>query len=238
MGCPPNTHLQRMLQAYQTCEQTTTTWLGVHECGAGGKAALGSPGAIALLDFPAMAGAVESGERAARDASARLRELADPAAFVAQLERQRRTAPAAETLRSLRIAGTPRVDERRLRGRVASRAGAPLDLDRLRKDLGSILETGEFDRVDLDFARHAEGVDLAIQPHDNGWGPLYLRGGLNISDDLEGHNAVNLLISVTRSGLNALGAEWRNEFQAGRTRRFFSELYQPLSFGDRLARLG
>lgn len=87
--------------------------------------------------------------------------------------------------------------------------------------------------MDLDFTRHEGGVDVAVRPHDNSWGPLYLRGGLNLSDDLEGHNAVNLLVSVTRSGLNALGAEWRNEFQAGQARRFFSELYQPLSFGDR-----
>jgi NTE family protein len=189
-------------------------------------------GAVAMLDFPVMAEAIKSGETAARGASSRLQELADPQAFAAQLARQRRP-PRVETLRLLHIAGTERVDERRLRGRVESRAGAPLDLDLLRKDLGSILEIGEFDRVDLDFTRHEDGVDLAIQPHDNSWGPLYLRGGLNISEDLEGHNAVNILVSVTRTGLNALGAEWRTELQAGQTRRLFSELYQPLSFGDR-----
>lgn len=189
-------------------------------------------GAIALLDFPSMAAAVESGEAVARGTSSRLQDLADPQAFAAQLARQRRP-PRVETLRSLHIAGTGRVDERRLRGRVESRAGAPLDLDLLRKDLESILEIGEFDQVDLDFIRHGDGVDLAIQPHDNAWGPLYLQGGISISEDLEGHNAVNLLVSVTRTGLNALGAEWRTELQAGQTRRLFSELYQPLSFGDR-----
>lgn len=190
-------------------------------------------GKIALLDFPAMAEAVQSGERVARGAASRLQQLSDPQAFAARMARQRRASPTPETLRSLRIAGTPRVDERRLRGRVESRAGAPLDLDLLRKDLGSILEIGEFDRVDFDLTRHEEGVDLAIQPRDNSWGPLYLRGGLNINDDLEGNNAFNLLVGVTRTSVNALGAEWRNEFQAGRTRRAFTELYQPLSFGDR-----
>ena len=185
-------------------------------------------GAVEMMDFPEMAAAVLSGETAARAAVSKLEKLG-----VAQLSRPRRTPAASETLRSLRVAGTDRVDERRLQGRVKSRAGAPLDLDLLRQDLGSILETGEFDRVDLDFTRHEDGVDLAIRPHDNAWGPLYLRGGLNISDDLEGHNSVNLLVNVTLSSLNAVGAEWRNVFQAGRTRRVYSELYQPLGFGER-----
>ncbi|HXU29787.1 MAG TPA: patatin-like phospholipase family protein [Thermoanaerobaculia bacterium] len=190
-------------------------------------------GKIALLDFPAMADAVQSGERAARAAAARLADLAAPQAFAEQQARLRRAPSAPDTLRSLRIAGTPRVDERRLRGRIESRVGEPLNLHRLGDDLGSLLEVGEFDRVDLAFTRGEGGVDLALQPHDNSWGPLYLRGGINLSDDLEGHNAVNLLVNVTKTGLNALGAEWRNEVQAGRTRRLFSEIYQPLSFGER-----
>jgi len=190
-------------------------------------------GSVEMMDFPEMAAAMRAGEDAARAAASKLEPLGNPQVFAAQLERQRRKASGSETLRSLRVAGTDRVDERRLRGRVKSRAGMPVDLDLLRQDLGSILETGEFDRVDLDFKRHEDGVDLAIQPHDNAWGPLYLRGGINISDDLEGHNSVNLLVNVTLSSLNAVGAEWRNVFQAGQTRRVYSELYQPLSFGER-----
>ncbi|HEV7671762.1 MAG TPA: patatin-like phospholipase family protein [Thermoanaerobaculia bacterium] len=190
-------------------------------------------GTIALLDFAAMTEAEKCGERAARGASARLTELVDRQAFATLQARLRRATPPPETLRSLCIAGTPRVDERRLRGRIESRAGEPLDLHRLERDLGSLLEVGEFDRVDLGFTRGEGGVDLAIEPHDNSWGPLYLRAGVNLSDDLQGHNAVNLLVSFTQTGVNALGAEWRNEVQAGRTRRLFSEIYQPLSFGER-----
>lgn len=190
-------------------------------------------GTVAMLDFPRMDDAIRSGEAAARGASERLARLADPRAFAALEARLRRGAAPEETLRSLAIAGTPRVDERRLRGRIESRAGEPVDLGRLERDLGSLLEVGEFDRVDFQFTRGEEGVDLALRPHDNSWGPLYLRGGINLSDDLEGNTGINLLVGLTRTGLNALGAEWRNEFQAGRTRRVYSELYQPLSFGDR-----
>jgi NTE family protein len=189
-------------------------------------------GVIAMLDFPAMAAAIRNGEDAARGASSRLQPLADATAFAVRRARQRRAPQTPEPLRSITVAGTERVHERRLRDRVKSRAGAPLDLDRLRTDLGNVSEVGEFDRVDFELTRHEEGVDVAIRPHDNFWGPLYLRGGLNLSDDLEGHNAVNLLVNVTRTSLNAVGAEWRNEFQAGQTRRAFSEIYQPLWFRE------
>jgi NTE family protein len=190
-------------------------------------------GKITLLDFADMAAAVRSGEVAARGASPQLRQLANAPAFAAQLARQRHTAPVPEPIRSVTVEGTERVNERRLRGRVESRTGEPLDLGRLGKDLGNISEIGEFDRVDLDLTHHEDGVDLAIRPHDNSWGPLYLRGGLSISDDLAGHNAFNLLVNVTRTSLNSLGGEWRTDFQLGRSLRVFSELYQPLRFGER-----
>ena len=189
--------------------------------------------AVGFMNFPAMGDAVRSGELAARGAADRLRQLTDAPVFAAQQESRRRTDPEPETLRSVRIDGTGRVDERRIRGRVRSRVGSPLNLDQLRQDLGSVLEIGEFDRVDFALERHEDGVDLRFQPHDNAWGPLYLRGGLNLSDDLEGHTAVNLLFNVTRTSLNALGAEWRNEFQVGKTRGVWSELYQPLTFSGR-----
>lgn len=188
---------------------------------------------VSLLDFTDLSGTVRRGEAAARGAVERLRPLADRQAFAAQKARQRGRAPVPERLRSVEVEGTPRVDARRLRGRIASRPGAALDLDLLRHDLGTVLEIGEFDRVDLDFSRREEGVDLVFRPHDNGWGPLYLHGGLNISDDLEGHNGVDLLVGLTRTSLNALGAEWRTDLQMGQTRRIASELYQPLTFGGR-----
>lgn len=189
-------------------------------------------GDISFMGFPAMGSAVRSGELAARGVADRLRQLTDAPAFAAQ-QASRRYADQIPTLRSIHVEGTERVDERRVRGRIASRAGAPLDLDQLRQDLGRVLEIGEFDRVDLDLTRHEQGVDLSLRPHDNDWGPLYLRGGLNITDDLEGHNSVNLLFNMTRTSLNSLGAEWRNELQVGKTRGVWSELYQPLGFSRR-----
>lgn len=190
-------------------------------------------GPIQMLDFPAMPDAIRRGEAAARAAAQVLGRFASATAAPSRLASQRRATETPATLRSIEVSGTDRVSERRLRDRIASRSGTALDLDRLRGDLASISEVGEFDRVDLELSRRDDGVDVAIRPHDNSWGPLYLRGGLNVSDDLEGHSSVNLVVNVTRTSLNALGAEWRNELQAGQTRRLFSELYQPLWFGDR-----
>lgn len=187
-------------------------------------------GGVSFMGFPAMKDAVQSGEQAAHAAADRLRQLSNASAFAAQQASRHYTEAEAQILRSVRVEGTERVDERRVRGRIESHAGEPLDLDRLKEDLGRVLEIGEFDRVDFDLSRHEDGVDLSLRPHDNDWGPLYLHAGLNITDDLEGNNSVDLLFNVTRTSLNALGAEWRNEFQAGKTRGIWSELYQPLVF--------
>ncbi|HZP13502.1 MAG TPA: patatin-like phospholipase family protein [Nevskiaceae bacterium] len=189
---------------------------------------------VEMLDFFAVGDAVRSGEAAARAAAASLSRYSNPEAFAAHLKRQRRAPPSGDVLRSVNVDGSPRVDARRVRARVHAVAGEKLDLDELNHDLGRIVQIGEFDRVDFDFVRAGDGaVDLSLHPRDNDWGPLYLRAGIDVTDDFEGHNAFNVLFNLTRTSLDALGAEWRNEFQIGRTRRVQSEWYQPLDFGGR-----
>jgi NTE family protein len=190
-------------------------------------------GAMTMLDFYATPSGVSAGDVAARKATASLQKLSKPEAFANYLARQRRPDAPVEMLRSIHVEGTQRVDQRLVAGRVHSRAGEPLDVERLSRDLGRIVEIGEFERVDFDFVRGDDGVDLAIRPQDNSWGPTYLRAGMAITDDFEGHNSFAALFNLTRTSLNALGAEWRNEIQLGRTRRLYSEWYQPLDFGGR-----
>jgi NTE family protein len=182
-------------------------------------------GNLGTLDFSRIAEAIAKGKEAAHARAAELRKLA-----VADSPRPRREAPAKPQVRKLTVLGTPRVDARRVRAAVRHQTGAALDFDRLREDFGRIYEIGEFDRVDLDVIRDGSEVDLTIRPHDNAWGPLYLRAGLRLSDDLAGHNRFDLLFNLTRMSVNALGAEWRNEIQAGGTGRAATEFFQPLSF--------
>jgi NTE family protein len=60
------------------------------------------------------------------------------------------------------------------------------------------------------------------------WGPNYLRFGLNLSSDLQGESFFNILLGHKRTWLNSLGGQWINEITLGQTRRYATELYQPL----------
>jgi NTE family protein len=69
---------------------------------------------------------------------------------------------------------------------------------------------------------------LAVDAVEKSWGPDYLRFGLGLSTDFSGDAFFNLLVSYRKTWLNSLGAEWRTDFQVGRTTSLNSEFYQPL----------
>ena len=131
----------------------------------------------------------------------------------------------------LRVEGVDRVDERLVRARIRTPLGEPLDLDLLLADLGRVVQVGEFESVRFALEPAATGSELVVRLAEKPWGPHYLRFGATLTDDLAGSNSFGLLVSYTQTSLNARGAEWHNDFQIGETRRVFSELYQPLSFG-------
>ena len=59
------------------------------------------------------------------------------------------------------------------------------------------------------------------------WGPNYLRFGLSMAADTAGEGSFNLLMRYHQTQFNSAGAEWRNDFQVGRERRFATQFQQP-----------
>ncbi len=76
------------------------------------------------------------------------------------------------------------------------------------RTLGASSKSASSSVIDFEFIRGPEGVDVVIRPQDNSWGPAYLRAGVSITDDFEGHNSFAVLLNVTRTSPTALGAEW------------------------------
>ncbi|MDQ1277774.1 MAG: hypothetical protein QG555_816 [Thermodesulfobacteriota bacterium] len=74
---------------------------------------------------------------------------------------------------------------------------------------------------------------MIFDPVEKSWGPTYLRFSLSLADDFKGINSYTIGGRITRTEINALGAEWRNQLQIGDLPRLFSEFYQPLDFGTR-----
>ena len=183
---------------------------------------------IAMLDFSKLPEAIASGETAAHEVAARLRAFAIPG-----LVRRRRAAPEPLRLRRVTATGTARVDERRVQAAIESREGAFLDFEQLERDIARIYEFGEFDRIKLNIVVDGEDVDLTLVPSDNAMGPVYIRTGVRLRDDMRGNSDFDLLVRVTRTSINARGAEWRTDMQAGTSRGIATEFYQPLTFEGR-----
>jgi len=92
-----------------------------------------------------------------------------------------------------------------------------------------IYGTGDFEHVNYHFLEEPNRRVLAVEAVEKTWGPDYLRFGLGLSSDFTGDAYFNLLASYRQTWLNKLGAEWRNDFQIGRSSSFVTEFYQPVN---------
>jgi NTE family protein len=146
--------------------------------------------------------------------------------------RMRGSSPA-QPLDFVEIEGTSRVDPRIVRACVTTKAGEPLSVDDLRADVARLYGLDDFQSVTFSMRERNGAQGLVMGLKDKPWGPTYVRFGIHLADDLQGTSNYSLIANITRTRINALGAEWRNDFRIGHNAGFFSELYQPLDFGGR-----
>jgi NTE family protein len=137
------------------------------------------------------------------------------------------------SIAAFRVEGNRHVDARVILGQMRSKPGDPLTVDALRKDLVRVFGLDYFQRVVLDVEPGDEGDTIVLRVEEKDWGPTYMRFGLETADDLEGDARYAVRTSITRTLINRLGLEWRNDFQLGSTMLIRSELYQPLDFHGR-----
>ncbi len=185
--------------------------------------------AIGTMQFERGTEAVAAGTTAATAQAPLLRNLsAAPKEYTRYLRRQRTKLAALARVDFINIDKPERVSEEIIARRLATTPGGLLDIETLGDDLTRIYDLGDFERVNFRVLHTEAGEGLQIEAQEKSWGPNYLRFGFNLSDDFEGDNRSNILINYTRTWVNPLGGEWKNEFSIGRTRKVFTEFYQPL----------
>jgi NTE family protein len=128
-------------------------------------------------------------------------------------------------------------------------------LDRINQEyLGQLAEVQPQDTVDLtaisaeaqrmSAQRDIESVSYRLEgdpeqpalvwlPQEKRWGPDYLQFDLGLYTSVGGDLYFNLYGKHTRTWLNRLGAEWRNELQFGYENVILTSLYQPLSVSQK-----
>lgn len=189
---------------------------------------------IGAADFELMDVAIDRGIASGPVISRKLRELSVSESEWAQwIARHRVTDRQWPVIEFVEIENGSSIPDELIRARITQGTGERLSRSRLRRDIDSLYSVGDFERIGFDLVRRDGRMGLRITVISNELGPNYLRFGLNIQDDLDGDGAYNLLMLHTRTQVNRLNGEWRNEFQIGETRRFASELYQPVTWrGD------
>jgi NTE family protein len=180
-------------------------------------------------DFDHLLKTIPIGEAAARKVADRLSALSLPPAEYAAL-RQRQLAVAPSDLGpvdEIRFPGLTRVNPAVLEAEMETRPGQPIDQRTLDRDMQRIYGTDDFEHVNYRIVEETGKRVLSVDAIEKSWGPNYLRFGLGLSSDFTGDAYYNLLATYRRTWLNSLGAEWRTDFQVGRTSRLLTEFYQP-----------
>jgi NTE family protein len=179
---------------------------------------------------------VPIGARAAREVQARLLALSLPDEQYAAL-RQAQLARSKQGGKVVRLevdaSHLSYVNPAYVREKFALEAGSHgLDERRVQQEINDLLGDGDYERIDYHYEDLAEGERvLVVTPREKPWGPGYLRFGLKLATDFKEDTYFNLLGNYTRTWVNRLGAQWRNDFSLGQTTGLRSEFYQPVWLG-------
>jgi len=74
-----------------------------------------------------------------------------------------------------------------------------------------------------------EDSGLEVRARRKSWGPNYVRFGLNLQDDFQGHSQYNAAARFILTEMDDLGAEMLTDVQIGSDSKVATEFYQPLN---------
>jgi NTE family protein len=184
-------------------------------------------------DFGRAQDIIDAGYRATRILDTRLAGLRPPPNPDAELVAARAPEQRTPVINTIRIENDSKVSDAVIRYYIRQPLGEPLDLDRLRIDMGTLYGLDYFEQVQYRVARKGQEHTLVISARGKRSGTDYLRLGLNLSDDMRGDSAFNIGASYRVNGINSLGGEWLTRAQIGDQQDLYSEFYQPLDTGSR-----
>jgi NTE family protein len=114
---------------------------------------------------------------------------------------------------------------------IRQKIGEPVNPVELQTDLARIYGLGYFEFVDYHVEKSTGGNTLVIEAPHRSWGPNYLRFGLNLMDQFDGHGRYQLAARYTMTELNRMGAEFQADGRVGQDPEASLEFYQPLFYG-------
>jgi NTE family protein len=191
-------------------------------------------GDMTSTEFERVVEARNAGEQAARSASAKLASLSlEPAAYQRYLAGRNSRPNDLPFIRFVRVDAESARYAPAIDAAMKDLLGQPLDKDRIQGRLSSLYALDTFESIDYTVVKSGADTGLEFRLRRKSWGPNYVRVGLNIEDDFEGNSRYNAAARFIMTELNTLNAEWLTDVQIGDNPKFFTEFYQPLSYGNR-----
>ncbi len=187
---------------------------------------------IGATDFTLVGDAVTIGAATARSMASTLSRYSlsreDYAAHRAmQLAKAAPPIDEKERIGEVRVTGLERANADELKRTLGVKSGDNLDFKKINSGISRVFGTGYFERVNYSLLNDGSHNVLTVDAREKQWGPNYLRFGVSLSADTVGEGRFNLLMRYLQTQFNSAGAEWRNDFQLGRDRRFASQFFQP-----------
>lgn len=188
-------------------------------------------GDLMPMDFADAAEAIDPGEAEARALTEALSRFSLPRdEYLLHRTGQQQPAWNPPTIGTISLENESHVSSRILLERMDLHPGVVLDPSTLEKSISRIFGLGEFEEVSY----HLEnGDDLNLRLEEKSWGPNYIRFGLTMFDDSRANSRHTFRVSHTRTFVNRLGGEWKNQLWLGSDRRLTTEFYQPLDYKGR-----
>lgn len=191
-------------------------------------------GDIGTADFERVPETIPLGEAAARLMTDRLKELAIPEEqYVAWRDSVVAEQEIDARLADVRFEGLERVNPEYLEQRSQLRAGDTVDTAEVSAEAMRMSALQDFESVEYRLEGDPEQPTLVWLPKEKGWGPDYVKFDLGMYMSEGGDTAFSLYAKHTRTWLNRLGAEWRNQIQFGRESQLATSLYQPLDVSQK-----
>jgi len=191
-------------------------------------------GDIGTADFERIPETLPLGERAAKAAEHRLRELSvPPAQFAAWRKRVSLSQDVEVRVADIRYEGLERVNIDYLKQGATVRIGDVVDSESLSAEAQRMAVLQDIESVGYRLEGDADRTTLVWLPLEKGTGPDYLKLDLGMYVSTGGDVAFNIYGEHRRTWLNPRGGEWRNEVQLGRASFLKTSLYQAFDVSQR-----
>ena len=175
------------------------------------------------------------GEQAALALSQRLAEIAlDEEQFAQHLAQRGAPAPIDTELAFVRVTDDSRYSSEMLESHLDIAAGDPVDTTLLANAAEDLYGLNLHEQVSYRLVEEGGQTGVEFNARSKAYGPNILKFAVSLENDFEGSTSFNVGTRLTRTDINASGAEWQTDLQLGTDPLLVSEFFQPISAGSRL----